>query len=35
VRAQLKILGLEPYDCLDPTLMGMLATRAYKLKQAA
>lgn len=35
VRARLKTLGLEPYDCLNPTLMDVLATQAYKLKQAA
>lgn len=35
VRARLKTVGLEPYDCLDPTLMDVLATRAYQQKQAA
>jgi S-(hydroxymethyl)glutathione synthase len=35
VRAHLKDFGLEPYDCLNPTLMDVLATKAYALKQAA
>ena len=35
VRARLKELGLEPYDCLSPPLMDALATQAWKLKQAA
>jgi S-(hydroxymethyl)glutathione synthase len=30
VRARLKELGLEPYDCLNPTLMDVLATHAAK-----
>jgi S-(hydroxymethyl)glutathione synthase len=31
VRARLKELGLEPYDCLNPPLMDALATHAAKL----
>jgi len=31
VRARLKELGLEPYDCLSPPLMDALATHAAKL----
>jgi S-(hydroxymethyl)glutathione synthase len=31
VRARLKELGLEPYDCLNPPLMDVLATQAAKL----
>ena len=30
VRARLKSLGLEPYDCLNPPLMDALATHAAK-----
>ena len=30
VRARLKELGLEPYDCLSPALMDFLATHAAK-----
>ena len=30
VRARLKELGLEPYDCLSPPLMDLLATHAAK-----
>ncbi len=30
VRARLKELGLEPYDCLSPTLMDAIATHAAK-----
>ena len=30
IRARLKELGLEPYDCLNPTLMDVLATFAAK-----
>ena len=30
IRAQLKSAGLEPYDCLNPTLMDVLATFAAK-----
>ena len=32
VRTRLKALGLEPYDCLSPPLMDMLATHAAKTK---
>ncbi len=32
VRAQLKALGLEPYDALNPALMDALATHAAKTK---
>ena len=32
VRARLKELGLEPYDCLSPPLMDLLATHAAKAK---
>jgi S-(hydroxymethyl)glutathione synthase len=31
VRARLKEIGLEPYDCLNPPLMDALATQAAKL----
>jgi len=30
VRAQIRKIGLEPYDCLSPTLMDVLATHAAK-----
>ena len=32
VRSRLKELGLEPYDCLSPPLMDLLATHAAKTK---
>jgi S-(hydroxymethyl)glutathione synthase len=32
IRARLKELGLEPYDCLSPPLMDVLAIQAAKLK---
>lgn len=32
VRARLRELGLEPYDCLSPALMDLLATHAAKAK---
>jgi S-(hydroxymethyl)glutathione synthase len=32
VRGRLKELGLEPYDCLSPPLMDLLATHAAKTK---
>jgi S-(hydroxymethyl)glutathione synthase len=35
VRARIRLLGLQPYDCLDPVLMDMLATHAFELKRAA
>ena len=34
VRAQLKNLGLEPYDCLSPPIMDAIATHAAKLSGA-
>ena len=30
IRARLKSIGLEPYDCLNPALMDYLATDAAK-----
>ena len=35
VRARLKELGLEPYDCLSPPLMDAIATHAAKTARAA
>lgn len=35
VRARLKELGLEPYDCLSPALMDVIATHTAKQKGAA
>jgi S-(hydroxymethyl)glutathione synthase len=35
VRARLKELGLEPYDCLSPPLMDLIATHTYKAARAA
>jgi S-(hydroxymethyl)glutathione synthase len=35
VRAQLKKLGLEPYDCLSPPIMDAIATHAAKLSGAS
>ena len=32
VRARLKELGLEPYDCLSPPLMDAIATHVAKSK---
>jgi S-(hydroxymethyl)glutathione synthase len=32
VRARLRELGLEPYDCLSPALMDLIATNAAKAK---
>lgn len=32
VRARLKQLGLEPYDCLSPPLMDVIAMHAAKAK---
>ena len=32
VRARLKELGLEPYDCLSPALMDLIATHAARQK---
>jgi len=34
VRAQLRDLGLEPYDCLSPALMDAIATHVAKAKAA-
>lgn len=35
IRARLKELGLEPYDCLSPELMDLIAAHTAKSKQAA
>jgi S-(hydroxymethyl)glutathione synthase len=35
VRGRLKELGLEPYDCLSPPLMDLIATHAAKAKGVA
>jgi S-(hydroxymethyl)glutathione synthase len=35
VRARLKSLGLEPYDCLSPPLMDAIATHTAKARGAA
>ena len=35
VRGRLKELGLEPYDCLSPGLMDLIATHAAKAKGVA
>jgi len=35
VRARLKELGLEPYDCLSPPLMDLIASHTYKAAHAA
>ena len=32
VRARLKELKLEPYDCLSPPLMDLIATHSWKAK---
>ena len=34
IRKKLQGLGLEPYDCLSPTLMDILATNTAKLSGA-
>jgi S-(hydroxymethyl)glutathione synthase len=34
IRARLKELGLEPYDCLNPPLMDAIATHVHKSKAA-
>ncbi|HVF16997.1 MAG TPA: S-(hydroxymethyl)glutathione synthase [Steroidobacteraceae bacterium] len=34
IRARLKELNLEPYDCLSPPLMDLIAANAYKAKGA-
>jgi len=31
IRARLKELGLEPYDCLSPPLMDLIATHTAKV----
>jgi S-(hydroxymethyl)glutathione synthase len=33
VRAQLKSMGLEPYDCLSPPLMDAIATHTAAAKK--
>lgn len=35
IRARLKRLHLEPYDCLSPALMDVIATQSATLKKAA
>jgi S-(hydroxymethyl)glutathione synthase len=35
VRERLRQLGLEPYDCLSPALMDVIATNSVALKKAA
>jgi S-(hydroxymethyl)glutathione synthase len=35
IRARLKELGLEPYDCLSPALMDAIATHVAKSKAKA
>jgi S-(hydroxymethyl)glutathione synthase len=35
VRARLKEIGLEPYDCLSPPLMDLIASHNYKAAHAA
>lgn len=35
IRSRLKELGLEPYDCLSPPLMDLIATHTYKASHAA
>ncbi|MBO1909555.1 S-(hydroxymethyl)glutathione synthase [Microvirga sp. 3-52] len=35
IRARLRELGLEPYDCLSPDLMDLIAAHTAKAKQAA
>ncbi len=35
LRARLKELGLESYDCLSPPLMDFIATHTYKAANAA
>ena len=35
VRSRLKELGLEPYDCLSPVLMDVIATHTYKQSHAS
>lgn len=35
IRTRLRSIGLEPYDCLSPDLMDVLATQVTKLKGIA
>jgi S-(hydroxymethyl)glutathione synthase len=35
IRARLRELGLEPYDCLSPALMDLIAAHVAKSRQAA
>jgi S-(hydroxymethyl)glutathione synthase len=35
VRSRLKELGLEPYDCLSPPLMDLIASHTYKAAHAS
>jgi S-(hydroxymethyl)glutathione synthase len=35
IRARLKQLGLEPYDCLSPPLMDAISTHVAKSRAAA
>src|SRR4029453_4250248 len=35
IRARLKEIGLEPYDCLSPALMDVIATQVAKSRQKA
>jgi S-(hydroxymethyl)glutathione synthase len=35
IRARLKEIGLEPYDCLSPALMDAISTHIAKSKAAA
>ncbi|EPJ76916.1 glutathione-dependent formaldehyde-activating enzyme [Pseudomonas sp. CFII64] len=35
IRRRLRSIGLEPYDCLSPDLMDVLATQVAKLKGIA
>jgi S-(hydroxymethyl)glutathione synthase len=35
IRARLKELGLEPYDCLSPALMDVIATHVAQSRQKA
>ncbi len=35
IRARLRELGLEPYDCLSPALMDAISFNTWKLKQVA
>jgi hypothetical protein len=32
VRSRLKEIGLEPYDCLSPPIMDLIATHTAKAK---